>query len=44
MRGITGHLTSSSFWWGVATTAVALWLWSNYGHRLPKLPGGSSGG
>lgn len=33
----------AEFWVGVATVAVALWLWKNYGSRLPKLPGGNGG-
>lgn len=38
------HVTSASFWWGVAATAVALWLWRSYGGRVPRLPGSREGG
>lgn len=31
----------AEFWLGVVTVAVALWLYKNYGDRLPRLPGGS---
>lgn len=41
MRGVVGHVTSSSFWWGVATVVVALVIWRNYGNRLGvRLPYG----
>ena len=43
MGGVLRHVTSSSFWWGVATVAAALWLYKNYGDRLPRLPLGSGG-
>jgi len=42
MRGVVSHVTSSSFWWGVAVTVAALYLYRNYGSRLPRLPGGSN--
>ena len=44
MKGVVGHVTSSSFWWGVGTVVVALWLWRAYGRRLPRLPYGAQGG
>jgi hypothetical protein len=36
-------LTEKSFWIGVGTTLVALWLWRSYGSRVPKLPGANGG-
>ena len=44
MGRVIGHVTSSSFWWGAATVVVGLWLWKNYGNRLPRLPLGANGG
>lgn len=44
MRGIVGGVTSAPFWWGVAATIAALWLWRSYGSRLPGLPGSKQGG
>jgi hypothetical protein len=44
MNTVIRHLTSGAYWWGVATVVVGLWLWKNYGDRLPRLPAGSEGG
>ena len=44
MNRVVSHVTNPAFWWGVATVAVALWLWKNYGDRLPRLPAGANGG
>ena len=44
MNAVVRHVTSSSFWWGVATVVAALWLYKNYGSRLPRLPAGANGG
>jgi len=41
--GIMAHLKSGAYWWGVATVLVGLWLFKNYGDRLPRLPMGSGG-
>lgn len=35
------RVTRPEFWWGVATTLAALWIWRQWGHLVP---GRTSGG
>ncbi|HXM54544.1 MAG TPA: hypothetical protein VOB72_04080 [Candidatus Dormibacteraeota bacterium] len=32
----------AEFWVGALAVVVGLWLYKNYGNRLPRLPGGGS--
>ena len=34
----------AEFWVGVLAVGIGLWLWRNYGGRLPSLPGGRADG
>ena len=33
----------AEFWVGALFVVAGLWLYRNYGSRLPRLPGGSTG-
>ena len=41
MNHVLAKLTSGDFWWGAVVVVAGLWLYKNYGDRLPRLPLGS---
>ena len=41
MNAIIRAPLHSAFWVGAFTVIVGLWLYRNYGQRLPRLPGGA---